>query len=224
MPTDKNGKPTNAVPKMQGFQPVTKGKDGITSPNIPQHINEKPPMGDENGPSMEELIARHAALDTGNKTGNRDKDISTYETGDVITYRAFGKVLRTVRVSTREPDVKNGRPGFDGQVIDGPERGTDVWGYDSQIEEVRQEPRDSAEYADEIRERAIERDTASTRIPENARPDLSDEQLTRQLRSARNYLYEATMSDYSWASISGAQTTYKALRAAAELRGLNVTD
>ena len=53
-----------------------------------------------------------------------------YEVGDIITYATFGGTERTVEVTLKEDDIKNGRPGFDGKII-----GTDmlVWGYDDQI-------------------------------------------------------------------------------------------
>ena len=56
-----------------------------------------------------------------------------YEAGDVIVYRPFGGGLRRVRVEERLADVKKGRPGFDGVVVSGPEKGQAVWGYDDQI-------------------------------------------------------------------------------------------
>jgi hypothetical protein len=56
-----------------------------------------------------------------------------YEAGDVIWYRPFGGGLRRVLVEERLADVKHGRPGFDGTVVSGPEKGTPVWGYDHQI-------------------------------------------------------------------------------------------
>ena len=60
-----------------------------------------------------------------------------YEAGDVIVYRTFGGGLRRVRVVERLADVKHGRPGFDGTVVSGPEKGRDVWGYDHQIVDLR---------------------------------------------------------------------------------------
>lgn len=58
-----------------------------------------------------------------------------YNEGDIIVYRtATG--LRTVLVDYRDPDVKNGRPGFEGTVTEGAEKGRDVWGYDEQIVRV----------------------------------------------------------------------------------------
>jgi hypothetical protein len=60
-----------------------------------------------------------------------------YEAGDVIVYQTFGGGLRRVRVLGRLPDVKHGRPGFDGTVVSGREKGLDVWGYDYQIVNLR---------------------------------------------------------------------------------------
>ena len=54
-----------------------------------------------------------------------------YEVGDIVRYRTFTGDLRTVKVTDKLDDVKNGRPGFDGHI-----RGNEdetVWGYDSQI-------------------------------------------------------------------------------------------
>lgn len=60
-----------------------------------------------------------------------------YEAGDVIWYRPFGGGLRRVTVGERLADVKRGRPGFDGIVVSGPEKGMAVWGYDDQIVPLR---------------------------------------------------------------------------------------
>lgn len=58
----------------------------------------------------------------------------SYEVGDVVGYEPFGGGIRRVLVLEKDPDIKNGRPGFVG-VTTGPEI-MDVWGYDSQIEFV----------------------------------------------------------------------------------------
>ena len=58
--------------------------------------------------------------------------MTNYREGDTIAYKSFGDP-RIVKVTARYPDVKNGRPGFDGEVIGGAEDGLSVWGYDSQI-------------------------------------------------------------------------------------------
>jgi hypothetical protein len=60
-----------------------------------------------------------------------------YEAGDVIVYQTFGGGLRRVRVERRLANVKRGRPGFDGVVVSGPEKGKPVWGYDYQIVPLR---------------------------------------------------------------------------------------
>lgn len=62
-----------------------------------------------------------------------------YEVGDVVEYRPFGGGLRAVRVCDKDSDIKNGRPGFDGYLLD--EEGDEfkeatVWGYDEQIVRV----------------------------------------------------------------------------------------
>jgi hypothetical protein len=48
----------------------------------------------------------------------------TYAVGDTIEYSAFGGVRRTVLVTNREEEIKNGRPGFDGITTEG----ESVWG------------------------------------------------------------------------------------------------
>lgn len=53
--------------------------------------------------------------------------------GQIITYEAFGGSRRTIRVTNAEEDIKNGRPGFDGVVISGPDEGMTAWGYTDQI-------------------------------------------------------------------------------------------
>ena len=60
-----------------------------------------------------------------------------YDAGDVIVYQTFGGGLRRVRVEQRLANVKRGRPGFDGVVVSGPEKGKPVWGYDDQIVPLR---------------------------------------------------------------------------------------
>lgn len=71
-----------------------------------------------------------------------------YGVGDVIVYRPFGGGRRRVVVTNREADIKNGRAGFDGQMVTEDESGRlipdlsfngfdgNVWGYDDQIIEV----------------------------------------------------------------------------------------
>ena len=63
-----------------------------------------------------------------------------YKVGDVIAQQAFGGGVRYVLVEMKEEDVKNGRSGFVGILVDSD--GTSikaeygVWGYDSQIVKV----------------------------------------------------------------------------------------
>jgi hypothetical protein len=70
-----------------------------------------------------------------------------YRIGSVIEYRPFGGGLRRVRVTEKEDDIKNGRPGFAGQLIpvsasgvpsdpDEDDAFSGVWGYDRQIVRV----------------------------------------------------------------------------------------
>jgi len=54
-----------------------------------------------------------------------------YKIGDTITYRLFSGGLRTVVVADKCDDIKNGRPGFDGDNDEG-----HWWGYDEQIVRV----------------------------------------------------------------------------------------
>lgn len=58
-----------------------------------------------------------------------------YEVGDIISYRPFGGGGRRVRVTARYDDIKNGRPGFDGELVNASpdDLYTSVWGFDSQI-------------------------------------------------------------------------------------------
>lgn len=55
-----------------------------------------------------------------------------YEIGDRICYSPFGGGTRTVICTGRE--IHNGRPSFDGKLIQpDPDGYDDVWGYDDQI-------------------------------------------------------------------------------------------
>jgi hypothetical protein len=57
--------------------------------------------------------------------------------GDLVTYEAFGGLMRTVKVTNVDDDIKNGKPGFDGHSIGIP---TDTyWGYDHQIVRIERE-------------------------------------------------------------------------------------
>lgn len=55
-----------------------------------------------------------------------------YKIGDIIVYGH-----RVVLVDEKDSDIKNGQPGFGGIVVEGPDLGMSVWGYDSQIDSVR---------------------------------------------------------------------------------------
>ena len=57
----------------------------------------------------------------------------SYEVGDIVRYRTFTGELRTVKVTAKSGDIKNGRPGFDGHIHGVYEDFGTVWGYDSQI-------------------------------------------------------------------------------------------
>ena len=50
--------------------------------------------------------------------------------GELVRYKTFANIVRTVRVTTASADIKNGKPGFEGADADS---GETVWGYDSQI-------------------------------------------------------------------------------------------
>lgn len=66
-------------------------------------------------------------------------DTLRYVAGCEITYETFLGQQRTCRVEAVHADIKGGRPGFDGTIIDGPDAGRTVWGYDDQIVDVRME-------------------------------------------------------------------------------------
>jgi hypothetical protein len=66
-----------------------------------------------------------------------------YKVGSIIEYGAFGGLARRVRVEEKESNIKNGRPGFTGVMVDAnnavieDEDGiAGVWGYDEQITRV----------------------------------------------------------------------------------------
>ncbi len=56
-----------------------------------------------------------------------------YGIGDTVIYLPFCGPEREVKVQEKDEDIKNGRPGFAGQMPDG----AAVWGYDSQVVAVR---------------------------------------------------------------------------------------
>ena len=55
----------------------------------------------------------------------------TYKVGDTVRYETFTGDLRTVKVTEKLDDIKNGRAGFSGEDSSCP--GMYVWGYNSQI-------------------------------------------------------------------------------------------
>ncbi len=59
--------------------------------------------------------------------------MTTYRPGDIVEYQTFTGSTRYVEITSWEPDVKNGREGFDGIVTSGDEQGMSVWGYADQI-------------------------------------------------------------------------------------------
>jgi hypothetical protein len=68
-----------------------------------------------------------------------------YGIGDIVSYGNFLDQRRLVLVEGKEDDIKNGRPGFYGQLVDretmeplnsGDPIGDGVWGYDYQIVDV----------------------------------------------------------------------------------------
>lgn len=57
-----------------------------------------------------------------------------YSEGDVVIQATFGGGMRRVRIEYREDDVKNGYPGFVGDILDGNDAVIgQAWGYDDQI-------------------------------------------------------------------------------------------
>ena len=55
----------------------------------------------------------------------------TYKVGDTVRYETFTGELRTIKVTEKLDEVKNGRAGFSG--VDANGKGMSVWGYNSQI-------------------------------------------------------------------------------------------
>ena len=54
-----------------------------------------------------------------------------YSEGSIIDYRLVTGEVRRVLITEKLDDVKNGRSGFDGVLVD--DVGFEVWGYDDQI-------------------------------------------------------------------------------------------
>ena len=59
------------------------------------------------------------------------KTDKSYNVGDTVRYETFTGELRTVRITAKISQIKNGRDGFDGYVAG--DKNYTVWGYDSQI-------------------------------------------------------------------------------------------
>lgn len=60
-----------------------------------------------------------------------------YKVGSIIEYATFGGFpTRMVKVSDKDKNIKNDRPGFAGVVTEGHEKDMEVWGYDYQITRV----------------------------------------------------------------------------------------
>lgn len=53
--------------------------------------------------------------------------------GGLVSYRTHTGGTRVVEVTEVLDDVRNGRPGFSGRIAAGPDKGTEVWGYNSQL-------------------------------------------------------------------------------------------
>lgn len=59
-----------------------------------------------------------------------------YRENSIIEYSPFGGGTRRVRVTNVEDEVKNGMPGFDGDLLDGEIVVGQVWGYSDQVTRV----------------------------------------------------------------------------------------
>lgn len=63
-----------------------------------------------------------------------------YKVGDVVEQHPFGmaEMKRVVGVKKKSANIKNGRPGFEGALIDlkGTTTGASVWGYDDEIQRI----------------------------------------------------------------------------------------
>ena len=77
-------------------------------------------------------------------------DTHKYRVGDIVRYRNLSGIETTLKVNYRvtpyeeqadlkkkieyDPDgIKNGKPGFEGTIISGKEKGREAWGYDTDI-------------------------------------------------------------------------------------------
>jgi len=68
-----------------------------------------------------------------------ERKVPNYKVGSIIEYETFGGGIRVVKVTGKEDDIKNGRPGFSGDELN-PKTlkptGVDAWGYDYQIKRL----------------------------------------------------------------------------------------
>ena len=76
-----------------------------------------------------------------------------YQVGDIIEYKTFDGSVRLTLVLEKEADIKNGRPGFVGDLVAEIRpgivakaessftafSGARVWGYDNQVVAVRKD-------------------------------------------------------------------------------------
>lgn len=77
--------------------------------------------------------------------GGRSYGHDDYEVGDEIVYKSRMGEKRVVKVEQKNADMnpcdpQDNRSGFDGEVVEADDEmssGDNVWGYDSQIVEVR---------------------------------------------------------------------------------------
>ena len=76
-----------------------------------------------------------------------------YLVGDVVEYVTVHGARRVVKVTSKSPNVRCGREGFDGVVLDSTEqdhRRSRVWGYSTQVVRVMKE----SEWASPTRKQA----------------------------------------------------------------------
>lgn len=64
------------------------------------------------------------------------RNMGNLKIGAIVEYETFGGGKRRVILDEVSDDIKNGRPGFGGEIVTGPDRGMSVWGYADQITRV----------------------------------------------------------------------------------------
>jgi hypothetical protein len=66
--------------------------------------------------------------------------VVNYKKGDVVEYSVGPGHLRHVRVAMKRKNIKNGEPGFQGEIVWDPVEawspGDQAWGYDCKITRV----------------------------------------------------------------------------------------